>query len=81
MNSYQDLGDSGQLFVVTLTADATTTLGEKPLSLSNNSTDAQYPVYGVLEVVAKGSLPASANSANTPVTLSQDNVAYLKSIL
>lgn len=81
IDSYTDLGGGSQLFVVTITADASVAPGEKPLALSNAAGDAQFPTYGVLEVVAPGTLPAVNTAKAATADISQENVEHLKSIL
>jgi hypothetical protein len=81
VNSFQDLGDVGELFAVTITVDASTTIGEKPLSLLNNPGDKQYPVYGVLEVVSEGTLPLQKSKNLASASLSKEKIQQLKTIL
>ena len=82
VNFYQDLGDSGELFVVSLTVDSSVPMGEKPLSLINNANDPQFPIRGVLEVVPAGTLaPVADSSIPIAVKLSDENIQHLKTIL
>lgn len=81
VESFQDLGDMGQLFVLSITVSASCALGEKPLSLFNNSTDPQYPAYGVLEVVPAGTLAAPSTASNKEFSLTPAQLSHLKSIL
>lgn len=80
INSYQDLGDNGQLFVVSLEVDSSVSTGQKPLALYNTSSDPKYPIAGVLEVVPSGTLP-SINTKKNAVALSEAQVEHLKAIL
>lgn len=83
VNHFQNLGDAGQLFLVTITVDASVTLGQKPLALFNNDTDPQYAISGVLEVVPSGTLPAPKAEANKQSSslLSEEDIQHLKTIL
>lgn len=81
VNSFQDLGDQGELFVVTLIVNSSTSIGEKPFSLSNKATDPQFPVRGVLEVVPAGTLPPVKQNSTNNANLSSEKIQYLKTIL
>ncbi|MCO6173642.1 hypothetical protein NHF50_01145 [Flavobacterium sp. NRK F10] len=80
INSYQDLGNNGQLFVVSLEVDSSASTGQKPLALYNTSTDPKYPIAGVLEVVPAGTLPTLSTKKNA-TALSEAQVEHLKAIL
>lgn len=82
INSFQDLGDAGQLFIVSIQVGSTVAPGEKPLALYNNNTDPQYVTSGVLEVVPAGTLADSSTQNGHALTaLSEEQTEHLKSIL
>ena len=80
VTDFQNIDEDTQLFLITITADADTSLGEKPLSLYNNASDPKYALSGVLEVVPNGSLPKINTTPNLAL-LSGQQVEQVKKIL
>lgn len=78
--SFQNLGNTAQLFVVSIKVDATVKTGQKPLALYNNNTDPKYPIAGVLEVVPTGTLP-KIDTPEQSTQLADEHVEHLKAIL
>lgn len=80
VTDYQDLGNDSQLFIVDITVEANTDLGEKPLALFNTNSDPRFTLSGVLEVVAQGTLPGSDSVANRTL-LSNQQIKQVQKIL
>jgi hypothetical protein len=77
VDSFQDLGDSGQLFIVSLTVAEDAELTQSTLILTNGHGDAEYPIYGVLEVVAPGSLAPAQSKKSAVAALSDGHIQKL----
>jgi len=77
--TFTDLGEGSQLFVVTISVGQDVLPGARTLALSNAAGATEYPTYGTLEVVPKGSLAPSKPNEHHELTGQEKN--HLKALL
>lgn len=75
-----DLGDEGQLFILGLTTDPGTPLGDYPMLISNPGSQG-FPAPGIVQVVKPGSLPAVEQKNAAALDWSKVNFSKLKTFL